>query len=345
MSKYLPILLALLLFPAAGLIRGGKPLRVEVDLADGSHLLGTPGITSVLLRTSYARLDLPLAQLGSLQLGADRETVACSLQNGDKLSGVLTLAPFRLQTLFGPVTIGPEQVRTLRVAGTNLWADEALIGYWRLDGDAANGKGGAPGRLVGARFTDGRPGNGQGVAIQGVTSYVNLGAVRETFRLGYNRSFTVSLWAKIKALRPGHVGFLFEAPGAPVGSCGDNPFGTGMMYDDKEGVLFAVGQGCVGDNHVARALELETWHHYVGVFDTREIRFYVDGAAVGATPYTFGAIPDTAADLVLGTMRDQGNWVYTDAVLDNFAIWSRALSPAEVMTVYRTSMGSSNDAR
>jgi hypothetical protein len=101
----------------------------------------------------------------------------------------------------------------------------------------------------------------------------------------------------------------------------------------------------VGDNHVARALELETWHHYVGVFDTREIRFYVDGAAVGATPYTFGAIPDTAADLVLGTMRDQGNWVYTDAVLDNFAIWSRALSPAEVMTVYRTSMGSSNDAR
>jgi hypothetical protein len=334
MNKHFPILLALLLCPAAGAVRAAAaPLRVEVELADGSHLLGTPSMTSVPLQTTYARLDLPLAQLGSLQLSADHETAICAVQNGDKLSGVLALAPFKLQTLFGPVTIGLEQLRALRVASTNLWADEALIGYWRLDGAAANGKGGAPGRLVNATFMDGLPKNGQGVAIQGVTSYVNLGAVKETFRLAYNRSFTVSLWAKINALRPGHVGFLFEAPGAPVGSCGDNPFGTGMMYDDKEDVLFSVGQGCVGDNHVAQALELHTWHHYVGVFDTREIRFYVDGVEVGAKAYTFGAIPDTAAYLVLGTMRDQGNWVYTDAVLDNVAIWSRALSPSEVVAV------------
>ena len=89
MSKYCPVLLALLLCPTAGVVWAeALPLRVEGDLADGSHLLGTPEITAVLLQTPYARLDLPLAQLGSLQFGADRETVTCRMLNGDKLSGV-----------------------------------------------------------------------------------------------------------------------------------------------------------------------------------------------------------------------------------------------------------------
>jgi hypothetical protein len=46
MNKHLPLLLSLLLFPAAALVRAETPLRIEADLADGSRLLGTPGITS-----------------------------------------------------------------------------------------------------------------------------------------------------------------------------------------------------------------------------------------------------------------------------------------------------------
>ncbi|MFZ4395780.1 MAG: hypothetical protein ACOYOU_09165 [Kiritimatiellia bacterium] len=64
----LMVLMALLFFPVGCAVRAeDPPLRVELDLADGSHLLGTLGITSVLLQTPYARLDLPLAQLCVLQ--------------------------------------------------------------------------------------------------------------------------------------------------------------------------------------------------------------------------------------------------------------------------------------
>ncbi len=329
-------LLVLFLGAATHAIRAeAAPPRVELDLVDGSHLLGTPGMTSVSVQTPYARMEIPLTQLRCVLFSANHESVDISLRNGDRLTGVITLAPFKLQTIFGVVSIGVEHLRELRAASTNLLTDDSLLGFWPLDGDAKDGKGQNHGKVEGASFATGLHDAGQGVAIRGVTSYVNLGSARDVYHFAYNHSFTVSLWARINTVQAGHTGFFFEAFGAPPGSCGDNPFVADMSYNEK-GVGFEVAQACVGANALTTALDLKVWHHYVGVFDTRELHFYVDGVSQGDTAYTFGAIPDPASNFVLGTMRDQGAWVYTDAVIDNAAIWSRALSEADVRELYRT---------
>jgi hypothetical protein len=92
-----------------------QPLRLEVDLVDGSRLIGTPGIATVPVQTSYAKMDVPLTQIQALKIGDDHETVTLNLRNGDTLTGVLSLKPIELKTLFGTVAVGVEHIHQLRV--------------------------------------------------------------------------------------------------------------------------------------------------------------------------------------------------------------------------------------
>jgi len=91
------------------------PLRLEVDLVDGSRVIGTPGITTVPVQTPYAKMDVPLAQIQSLKIGDDHETVTLNLINGDTLTGVISLKPIELKTVFGTVAVGIEHIQRFRV--------------------------------------------------------------------------------------------------------------------------------------------------------------------------------------------------------------------------------------
>ncbi len=92
-----------------------KPLRLELTLVDGSRIIGTPAIETVPVATSFALMNIPLKQIQTLKIGEDHETVSLELRNGDKLKGVITLAPIKLTTVFGSVAVGIAQIRELRV--------------------------------------------------------------------------------------------------------------------------------------------------------------------------------------------------------------------------------------
>ena len=90
-------------------------LTVILELSDGSHVIGTPGVDTVAVQTSYAKMDIPLKQILSIKMDGDHETAIVDLRNGDKLTGVISLAPIKLETLFGPASIGVEHIKQLRV--------------------------------------------------------------------------------------------------------------------------------------------------------------------------------------------------------------------------------------
>ena len=90
-------------------------LYLEIDLRDGSRLVGTPvAIASIPIQTGYAKADVPLEQISSLSLEGGLEDVSLSLLNGDNLNGGIGLDSFGLKTIFGKVTIGIGDVRLLR---------------------------------------------------------------------------------------------------------------------------------------------------------------------------------------------------------------------------------------
>ncbi len=115
------------------------PLRLELDLVDGSRIIGTPGIETVPVETSYAKMNVQLRQIRTMRIGEDHETVDFDLQNGDKLKGVITLAPIKLTTVFGPVSIGVEHIRQFTIVRTGGALPEALrkglVLYYAFDRD------------------------------------------------------------------------------------------------------------------------------------------------------------------------------------------------------------------
>lgn len=110
----------------AGEDKTEPPLRLELDLVDGSRIFGIPNIDSATVQTSYAKMDVPLKQIRSIRLEENHETASVDLQNGDKIKGVINLAPMKLDTVFGKVSIGLEHVREIHLVLPDGFLPEVL---------------------------------------------------------------------------------------------------------------------------------------------------------------------------------------------------------------------------
>lgn len=163
----------------AGADKTEPQLRLELKLVDGSRVIGIPGIESVPVETSYAKMDVRLRQIRSVKMSDDHETAAVDLQNGDKIKGVISLAPIKLETAFGKVSVGFEHVRELRVVltGGALPAGEGMLAFggvnwmpWRTAFDIQGDK------LV--SLPKARPGfnYGHGGSGRGPTLLTNIGS-------------------------------------------------------------------------------------------------------------------------------------------------------------------------
>ncbi len=96
-----------------GEAKTNKVLRMAVDLADGSHLVGIPAINSIRLQTPYALVDIPLVQTRSITLEKDRESAVFEMVNGDRIKGAMLFEKLDLQTAFGKVSIGAGQINSI----------------------------------------------------------------------------------------------------------------------------------------------------------------------------------------------------------------------------------------
>jgi hypothetical protein len=91
-------------------------VRLELELVDGSRIIGIPKLESLPVQTTYARVDIPCKHILTMKLDNDRETATLDLINGDKLRGVIALKTLELATALGPVKIGIEHVLKIRTS-------------------------------------------------------------------------------------------------------------------------------------------------------------------------------------------------------------------------------------
>jgi hypothetical protein len=120
-------------------LQTNQVLKVLLELADGSRVIGTPGVEAVAVQTPYAKVSLPLKYILSITMEADRETASFVMKNGDKLTGVMTLGPIPLTTVFGQVTVAVEHIWQLAVmtGGNDGGTRNGLIAWYTFDDGTA----------------------------------------------------------------------------------------------------------------------------------------------------------------------------------------------------------------
>ncbi|MCX6865396.1 MAG: LamG domain-containing protein [Verrucomicrobia bacterium] len=315
----------------AGQDRTERQIRLELDLADGSHVVGTPEIESLPVQTSYAKMDIPLHQILAIKMGEDHETATFDLRNGDKLKGVLTLAPVKLETVFGKVAIGVEHIRTFRVV-LSLGAlpdslKHGLVLHYSFDRDEKgkvtdeSGKGNA-GEVKGAKWTaEGRIGGA--CSFDGRSDYLSC----PNAALKSLQNHSVCFWV----CRTGNGS---NWPRFFMNGVVNTSITITQAGSDRE-IVYRFSANGINDDLATDTLPLvdNEWVHIACTYDGSARKIYRNGVKIAGKA---GAVMIAHGE---GNLAYVGGSEHIQASsfagkLDEVMIFNRALSEPEVKQIY-----------
>ena len=319
----------------AGKEKEAPRLRLELDLVDGSHIIGVPSLESVPIQTSYAKMDIRLKEILTIRIEDDHEKVAIDLRNGDKLKGVISLEPIKLETVFGKVKIGVEHIKGLRVAlaggGLSDELRKAMVLYYSFDRDEG-GKvqdqsvRGNDGEVHGATWIhEGKVGgafsfNGDGNTVDVPPNCLDhLGDVTLNFWVKADRSVAYD------AMVFSH--YVNDDNGLDARIAG-------------YGMQVCVGLGGKGDSPGSSVLDYGRWTHVAAVLGDGGARLYINGQPAAANPnckWSFKDLGRSVASTIgrtYFTRPHNGGPCWFKGELDEFMIFNRALSDSEVQLIY-----------
>jgi Concanavalin A-like lectin/glucanases superfamily/Chitobiase/beta-hexosaminidase C-terminal domain/Glucodextranase, domain B/Bacterial Ig-like domain len=209
--------------------------------------------------------------------------------------------------------------------------DPDLVGLWHMDGDwgdsSGNGNNGIPYNGVMFSSTDKKVGTQAGI-FNGTNSYVS---VPNSTSLNIINSMTVELWAKSNINWDAHTNWTFL-----VNKRNENYSGYGIYIDSNNPrVVFSI-INTVGVGYYAPSPNLlpNTWYHIVGTYDGSNIKIYINGQLQNSVPAS-GTISTNTLNLEIGRWRDAYR-EYFNGLIDEVAIYKRALSATEIQEQYRT---------
>jgi len=217
--------------------------------------------------------------------------------------------------------------------GTCLPSPSGLVGFWAADGNAADLLGMNNGSLSGASFTTGV--SGQAFDFNGWSSTVQS----PTPRLELSDTFTVEFWANPTATRPS----TGEATAGISGTVGQR-YAIAPEYRSTYGqanIGVSVGTNGIsvfehGPSYLPSLLVYDTtvsgWTHIAVVYQNRQPSLFINGALVRTGLTSSWQV---FASKVLG---DYAGYGYYQGALDEIGIYSRALDPAEIASIFNATV-------
>lgn len=218
--------------------------------------------------------------------------------------------------------------------GARANAEGSLLSWWRADGDAADFTGRNEGIVQGGvAFAPGR--SGSAFSFDGVNDYIKL---PDNFFPWLTSPFTFSLW------------FQTSATGVLIGQQTSIPFNNAIgsvpgIYVDADGLLRAemFWNGTANPLRSPRAVNDGQFHHVAVTYDGARQSVFLDGVVMGNRAHTQVAFsPDSTYRYQLGTgytpafPRGSGGWYSFRGLMDDVALYTRALTAQEVRSLFET---------
>lgn len=203
------------------------------------------------------------------------------------------------------------------------------VAWWRAEADGTDSVGNIDGSLNGgAQIVTGLVGNAFSLVADQAVAFGNITALDFV-----DTEFTVEGWVRHSQLPP-DKNIAGCNPHYPVFT--NDAWGWTLQVSETGTVAFSKytdingGEGVTGESLIS----LDTWHHVAGVFGATEMRVYLDGRLEGAQTLASTTIfYNTNDEPSMGDRQCGVGVLDVIGELDEFAIYSRALSTAELQGI------------
>ena len=218
-----------------------------------------------------------------------------------------------------------------------------MVSYWTFDETSGTTAydvfGGNNGQLAnGPVWTTGKVDGA--LSFDGVNDYVS---VPHTSSISL-KQLSVEFWAKPSAPPSGSswVAQMFMVKGLDNDENYELGYYLGfILFKFTPGTELVSGGSAGGTRYltvpVYRTFEPGKWYHIVGTFDGIEGRYYVNGAEFGYLKISGGEIVENDQPLIIGSEVGMDGMMprYFPGIIDEVAIYNRALSAEEILQHYQ----------
>ncbi len=223
--------------------------------------------------------------------------------------------------------------------------DTSLKGYWSFNGQDISGTtaydrsgAGNNGTITNSpAVKGGRVGQAFDFFPNGsdTDAYITMGDPSSGILDFGSGDFSVGFWMKGRGYSSQGSSANIPLAKKPISS--PNSAGYAFLYDSTNTMSFFVGNGTT--DYYATATVATTndnqWHHYYGVRSGSAMSFYIDGVVVD-TETPSGSVSNSS-DFVIGTDVSDPSARNANALIDEVRIYSRALTAAEIKSLYDAS--------
>lgn len=325
---------------------------LTLELRDGSRVVGKSGMDNFKFHSEIlGDLKLAIEQLNSVEFLPKTNFAKLVTSNGDVLSAEVLTKDIQVETSFGKISVPATAVRRLSITGPVPGrTGGGLVALWPGEGNGNDAVGDNPATPVGPlTYAPGK--KGQGFFFGGDGAYLLIHP-KENLDVGRGDGFTFEAWISPATVNSDMLIFEFErelgtANGSDVGMelaiHRLTPGGRGV------GCLYANIKDVEDASHIFASppnmLVPGVWQHVALTYDKTSgvASIYLNGTMVARaslgvfTPLTSFPNLLLGAKTTYNSEMNPGN-LYLGR-LDEFGIYNRALSAAEIQAIYASENG------
>jgi len=196
-----------------------------------------------------------------------------------------------------------------------------MVDWWAAEGNANDSVGTNTGTLVGgASYAPGEV--GQAFLLDGSSGYVSIPDSASLDAMVTN--ITIELWILVNQTTP-------NSDWRGIVTKGNHSWR--LQGTSQASTIYFTANGLSAGLKGNQNVNDGQWHHVAAVYDGTNIYLYVDGSLDASTPAT-GSIIQDSFPVALGANLDAPSPYYFNGLLDEVSIYNRALSAAEINSIY-----------